>query len=138
MIKTNPIGMAFGNFNLTYEKTLGTTSSVLISGYYWYKLFSVDVNIGGAGLGYRYYFTHQNKPVPAGFYITPNVAFLFGRGDADDNTTLIRAGAEIGYQWVWSSGFALDLGIGPSYYFNKDEELRGILPSATLAIGFAF
>lgn len=44
VIKTNPIGMAFGNFNLTYEKTLGTTSSVLISGYYWYKLFSVDVN----------------------------------------------------------------------------------------------
>jgi len=30
VIKTNPLGLAFGNFNATYERVLGTTSSVLI------------------------------------------------------------------------------------------------------------
>jgi len=46
---------------------------------------------------------------------------------------------------VWSSGFVLDLGIGPQYTVLSGEyedigfdSDGGILPSATLAIGYAW
>ncbi|MEZ5020458.1 MAG: hypothetical protein R2756_10135 [Bacteroidales bacterium] len=39
VVKTNPLGLAFGNFNVTYERVLGTSASVLIKGQYMYKLF---------------------------------------------------------------------------------------------------
>lgn len=141
-IKTNPLGLAFGNFNVTYEKVLNDKSSFLVSGSYWYSLFGVDVGLGGVGAGWRYFFTHKNKDVPAGFYLMPQANVGFG-GDV----LRIGVGAEIGYQWVWSSGFVLDLGIGPQYtYFNYngddddlfDDDAGGILPSATLAIGYAW
>jgi hypothetical protein len=82
VIKTNPLGLAFGNFNATYERVFGTTSSLLVRGQYMYKLLGVDVSLAGAGLGYRYYFTHAKKPVPAGFYINPQ-AFSFGKVNDD-------------------------------------------------------
>ncbi len=146
VIKTNPLGLAFGNFNATYERVLGTTSSILIRGQYMYKLLGVDVSLAGAGLGYRYYFTNAKKPVPAGFYVNPQLAFSFGKvndeTEGDYSATTIGFGAELGYQWVWESGFVLDLGIGPMYTFAKGGEsensLDGIVPSATIAIGYAF
>ena len=146
VIKTNPLGLAFGSFNATYERVFGTTSSLLVRGQYMYKLLGVDVNLAGAGLGYRYYFTHAKKPVPGGFYINPQVAFSFGKitNDMDEkySATTIGFGAEIGYQWVWESGFVLDLGIGPMYTIasggDSEDSIDGIMPSATLAIGYAF
>ncbi len=146
VIKTSPLGLAFGNFNATYERVLGTSASVLIEGQYMYKLLGADVSLAGGGLGFRYYFTHAKKPVPGGFYINPQFGFAFGSvtNDVGDKYTATSTafGAEIGYQWVWESGFVLDLGIGPMYTVAKggesDEGLDGIMPSATLAIGYAF
>ena len=146
VIKTNPLGLAFGNFNATYERVLGTSSSVLIRGQYMYKLLGTDVSLAGLGLGYRYYITHTKKPVPGGFYINPQVAFSYGSVTDDDgikyDARSIGVGAEIGYQWVWESGFTLDLGIGPMYSkvtgADDSEGFNGTLPSATLAIGYAF
>ncbi len=147
IIKTNPIGLAFGNFNATYEKTLGSSASILIKGQYMYKLFGLDVNLAGGGLGFRYYFTHAKKAIPSGFYINPQAVFMYG-GITDEydgttySATTLGFGAELGYQWVWESGFTLDLGLGPSYTRasgnNGGEGVSGILPSATIAIGFAF
>lgn len=146
VIKTNPLSLAFGNFNATYERVLGTSSSILIKGQYMYKLFGAEVNLAGGGLGFRYYFTNAKKPVPGGFYINPQATFAFGSVTDDDNETYsaksIAFGAEIGYQWVWESGFVLDLGIGPMYTNvsgdGDGDGLKGIMPSATLAIGYAF
>jgi len=147
VIKTNPLGLAFGNFNATYERVLGTSSSILIRGQYMYRLLGVKVNLIGAGLGYRYYITHAKKPVPGGFYINPQAQFATG-SVTDDNDEQISAstfgfGAELGYQWAWPSGFVLDLGIGPMYtIINSDEadieNTKGFIPSGTLAIGYAF
>jgi len=147
VIKTNPLGLAFGNFNATYERVLGTSSSILFRGQYMYRLLGVKVNLGGVGIGYRYYFTHAKKPVPGGFYINPQAAYSFGsvydEFDEQVSISTIGVGAELGYQWAWESGFVLDLGIGPMYTFIDSDEAdieisSGFLPSATLAIGFAF
>ena len=145
VVKTNPLGLAFGNFNATYERVLGSSASVLIKGQYMYKLLGIEVNLVGGGVGFRYYFTHAKKPVPGGFNINPQVQFATGSvtNDADEKLSVstFAFGAELGYQWVWESGFVLDLGIGPMYTTAKgdsEEDLSGIMPSATLAIGFAF
>ncbi len=161
VVKTNPIALAFGRFNATYEKVLDSKSSVLISGNYMFKFFGLDVNAGGVGLGYRYYFTHAKKDVPTGFYVNPETSFSFGSvrvetENASNRTSFasLGLGAEVGYQWAWSSGFALDLGIGPMYRFimgssktegeNGEKESNafgrtgGIAPAITIAIGYAF
>ncbi len=147
VLKTNPLGLAFGNFNATYERVLGTSSSILFRGQYMYRFLGVKVNMGGVGLGYRYYITHAKKPVPGGFYVNPQAALSFGSvyddNDVATSGSTIGIGAELGYQWVWESGFVLDLGIGPMYTFvnSDDADLEGdsgFLPTATLAIGYAF
>ena len=154
IIKTNPIGFAFGNFNATYERVISSSSSLVFKGQYNYNLFLMDeiykvigledVKSGGVGLGYRYYFTHLKKEVPTGFYINPQASFSFGSAKVDNSSkeslSILGLGAEIGYQWVWSSGFTLDLGIGPMYSIASSNGLSasGLLPSATLSIGYAF
>lgn len=144
IIKTNPLGLAFGNFNATYEAVISESSSVLVSANYFYRLFGVDVNSFGAGGGYRYYITYKKKDIPSGFYVQPQVGFSFG-GVGDFNYNTFSIGAELGYQWAWPSGFVLDLGIGPNYTSlgGDYQEIAfdngsGIFPSATLAIGYAF
>ncbi len=145
IIKTNPIGLAFGNFNVTYERVLNSSSSFLVKGNYMYKLLGADVSLAGLGLGYRYYITHAKKEIPTGFYVNPQLAFAFGN-IKDSNGTSYSAtnfgiGAELGYQWVWSSGFTLDLGIGPMYNIvssDSSDTANGIAPAITLAIGYAF
>lgn len=136
--------MAFGNF-ITYERVISPSSSFLVKGNYMYKLFGLDVSLAGLGAGYRYYITHAKKEVPPGFYANPLVSAAFGRiKDSDGSSysaTTAGVGAELGYQWVWSSGFTLDLGIGPMYNFvfsDSESAGNGFTPSVTLAIGYAF
>ena len=144
IIKTNPLGLAFGNFNATYEKVINEKSSFLVSANYTYRVFGVDVSAFGFGGAYRFYFSHAKKQVPEGFYINPQANFNFGSVD-EFNYTGIGIGAEIGYQWIWDSGVVLDLGIGPNYITlggDTDDidfdNTSGIFPSATLAIGYSF
>lgn len=149
IIKTNPFGMAFGNINLIYERLLNNHSSILVKGQYGYNLLGTSVNLFGCGVDYRYYFTYAKKAVPSGFYINPEILFQGGAIntiDVQDNKSglyRLGLGAEIGYQWVWDSGFTLDLGIGPMYNLIKTdsgnfEKLDFLLPAGTLGIGFAF
>lgn len=154
VIKTNPIGLAIGNFNGTYERVLNDKSSVLVSANYLYRLFGIDVSSLGAGVGYRYYLTHGKKAVPTGFYLQPQIGFGAGAITAtrEDEEQRIRyytfsLGAEIGYQWSWESGFTLDLGLGPNITtFRGDvmaedfgrSSLTTPLPSMTVAVGYAF
>lgn len=141
VIKANPFALAFGNFNLTYEKVVKPKASLLFSGNYMYKLLGEDVKAAGIGAGYRYYVTHRKTDVPSGFWITPQAGLGFGKADGSFITT-ISVGAEVGYQWAMKSGFTVDLGIGPNYSIIAGdttlETTSGIVPSLTLAIGYAF
>ncbi|NND05138.1 MAG: DUF3575 domain-containing protein [Saprospiraceae bacterium] len=146
IIKTNPISLAFGNFNATYEHVLNEKSSILGSLSYQYRLLGVDVNAFGIGGAYRYYFTHAKKEVPSGFYVNPRIRLTFGSA-AEVNYGAFQLGGEVGYQWAWDSGFVLDLGIGPNFtsLFGSYEDIAFdndgatfILPSLTIAIGYAW
>ncbi len=152
IIKTAPVSLAFGNFNVGYERVLNASSSVLVKANYFYQLGGIKVNTFGAGVAYRYYFTHKKVEVPTGFYINPQAGFAFGSPSDDEDTesasfSTFSLGAELGYQWAWDSGFTLDLGAGPNFTFlggdyeDIDFSYSGatvILPSLTVAIGYAF
>ncbi|MDX1683649.1 MAG: DUF3575 domain-containing protein [Saprospiraceae bacterium] len=141
VVKTGPVSLAFGNINVRYEKVLNESSSIQVKGNYWLNFGDEDVQLYGGGVGWRYFFTHAKKPVPAGFYIMP-----FAEAGGGTGFTRFGFGAELGYQWVWDSGFVLDLGLGPCYVIINDDNaddldfgsVDGILPTFTTAIGYAF
>lgn len=141
VIKANPIGLAFGAFNACYEKVLTDKSSFLVSGNFFSGgIGDVDVTVFGLGVGYRMYIT--KKEAPRGFYAMPNIGFGSGsEGLTDVSYLQLGIGVDLGYQWIWDSGFTLDLGIGPNYRVVLGDEAtlgNGIGPSAVAAIGYAF
>ena len=150
IIKTNPIGFAFGNFNVKYERALSEATSFVVGGnFYSRKIFGVKATGYGLDGEFRYYITNRKKPSPEGFYIGPGVSFDFNKLTDDGDTgsfTLLGVGATLGYQWVWNSGFSLDLGLGPQYTFaaaksddvDEDIDFGGILPRFEFSIGYAF
>lgn len=142
VIKVNPIALALGGFNATYEMVLNSHSSMLFSGSYAFNLLGEDVSVAGLGVGYRYYFTHKKTEIPSGFWLTPQVGFETGSlkdGSNKESVYAFALGAQIGYQWAWKNGFTLDIGIGPSYAnMSGAASASGIIPMGTLAVGFAF
>jgi len=145
VVKTNPIGLAFGNLNAKYETALNSKTSILVGANYFYKLFGVSVNSFGLDGEYRFFFTNKKKNVPEGFYIGPSVGVNFiNQKDIDYSATSLGIGATLGYQWIWDSGFVLDLGLGPQYTTVLSESgtsttsFSGVLPRLSFAIGYAF
>jgi hypothetical protein len=149
VIKTNPFGLAFGNFNLAYEKVLGESSSIILKAKYTYRFLGLKVNVAGIGAGYRYYLSHAKKPAPGGFYVNPEVAYNTGSsGDIKYGTFVL--GGEIGYQIGSKKGVVFDIGVGPKYttFFGSFDQLdfNGVdnakasilLPGITVAVGYAF
>ena len=131
VLKTNPILTAFGWLNVGYEHVLNEKASLLFFGDLVANEILDDFFGVGIGMGYRFYFTHKRKAVPAGFYIQPQIRGLVGDGEY-----VGAVGFELGYQWVWNSGFVLDLGLGRSVYFTDGDGTSG--PAGTIAIGYAW
>jgi hypothetical protein len=131
IIKTNPILTSLGWINVGYEHVLNDKASILFFGDIIATELSDDFFGIGMGMGYRYYFTHKRKAVPAGFYIQPQIRGLLGDGEY-----IGVFGFELGYQWAWSSGFVLDLGLGRGVYFSDGDASSG--PVGTLSIGYAW
>jgi hypothetical protein len=148
VIKMNPLGFAFGFFNVRYEKALNDKTSFQIGGNFYSRKFD-EVKTTGFGLDaeYRFYITNRKKPAPEGFYIGPTIGFDFNKTkdtDTKDGATfsLFGIGATVGYQWIWDSGFALELGMGPQYSIlagkgdglDDSVDYEGVLPR----FGYAF
>lgn len=134
-MKTNPILTSLGWFNLTTEFTVNERASMLIRADLIGGSIFESRNGVGLGLGYRFYFTHERVDVPEGFHIQP---FVYGNlpfGSGDEFFGVF--GAQTGYQFVWDSGFMLDLGLGPGLYFLSDGD-ADIFPVATFGLGYCW
>lgn len=117
-ISANPIGLAFGILNATYEHKVGTSNSFTVSGY----RFSFATNWSAYGIGgsYRWYFNLDDgkKPIQ-GLSAGPLIAFGFwswdgpdiydpwGILDSYDGGTSVAIGGELAYKWVFS-GFVVE------------------------------
>jgi hypothetical protein len=143
VLKINPISLAFGNFNLNYQRALSDASAIQIGANYWYNVLGTEVSGVGARAAYQFFITNKAKPAPAGFYIGPQAGInTLTVSETDENVTAVGIGLMLGYQWVWDSGVTLDLGAGPMYQFanetSSDTSVEGFLPNITIAVGYNF
>ncbi len=140
-ITVNPIGLAFGLLNATYEQQISKTNSFTINAYYW--------GIGdwagyGAGGSYRWYidlFKTRKRPIE-GFSVGPRAQFSTwswgGYASAYDNGISFSIGGEAVYKWVFGEGFAVEAGIDVLFPITHPDGLS-ISPFGLIgAIGYAW
>ena len=155
VIKLNPLGAVIGSVNIGFEHALNDQSSVVIlPSFGMIKSSGFKYTTYGIGAEYRFYF---KETAPKGTYVAPGVSAQFGTAKIEDsnggdnsktNISGFSAKAIIGHQWIWNSGFVLDLNGGIQYVnFNfKDKSgdfagknaLSGVLPALSVSFGYNF
>lgn len=142
---------------ISCERAIGDQSSFVVSGAIGgFKIASIKYSSFGGGLQYRYYFDEALS----GWYGAADVSYQSGKttfvdtfGDGDDSEfdfSAFGGGVRGGHQWIWDSGFSLDLNLGASYksfdYDFKDADSTtqglfkgsGVLPTFGFALGYAW
>jgi hypothetical protein len=156
VIKINPLGALFGSANLAYERALTDKSSIVIApSFGFFKNGGYKYTTYGLGAEYRFYLS-SSKSAPAGFYAGPGIGYTFGQAKFDDmfgggttektSVSGLSAKAILGHQWIWSSGFTLDLNAGIQYFnlkfkdsnFGTGDPFSGILPALGFGLGYNF
>jgi hypothetical protein len=155
VVKLNPLGLIFGSANVAYEKALNEKSSFLIAPQFGgFKLGGVKYSSFGLGAEYRLYLSNS-KSAPEGFYAGPGLAFTSGKvkyegfEEGDEKIKFSSFGGKVilGNQWIFDSGFTIDLNGGISYqkfsYKDGKEDgfglkASGVLPALGFSIGYAF
>lgn len=159
VVKANPLAIFGGNDLISFESNnLGFFlrgsdhfSSIIGVGTGGFSDGSSKFSSSGIDVQRRYYF----KEVFRGFYLGTQGSFAFGEvkinetggannGVADFNS--IRLGLKGGHQWIFNSGFTLDLNLGYSYAyyeyknstFVKPLKSSHYLPNFGLGLGYAF
>jgi hypothetical protein len=153
VVKVNPLALAFGSFEVGYERVVSESSSIeLAVAYSSLKVSTstqVDAKAEGFGVEgkYKFYFGEET---PRGWYAAPVVSYsstsLDSAGEKGD-FSFFGAGAVAGYQWVFGggdSGFALDLNLGAQYASVSTSGsisstgIEGFLPKLGLSLGYAW
>ena len=163
-IKANPLGLALGYFNASYEFPVGPSAGLNLSGsFYSYGSGFYKLSGFGAGGMYRFYSKGKNKNLNS-FYYGPMASFasvtwkfedpLFGY-DSKATIFILAPGFGLGRQWIFNGGFTLDLRGGIVYYIspkvtfkdNSGNEIAGyvaptafssVWPAAWFSLGYAF
>ncbi len=161
IIKANPLSLLGGTDLVSFEHKIGEHSSVVVgAGIGGFKIGDAKYSNLGGELQYRYYFKESLRGVYAG----GQVGYSSGKvklennysfdtngnlvsGTSETNFGAFKVGAKGGYQWVWSSGFSLDLNLGIAYnnfsYKSSDASFStlkasGVLPNFGFGLGYAF
>lgn len=154
VIKANPLALAFGSFEVGYERVVSESSSIELSMAYSSLKVTTSKGQSGAtanGFGvegkYKFYFSDET---PRGWYAAPVVSYSGTSLDSNDEKgeiSFFGAGAVAGYQWVFgggNSGFALDLNLGAQYASVSTSgsitgtNINGFLPKLGLSLGYAW
>jgi hypothetical protein len=159
IIKANPLSVLGGTDLLSFEHKLGDNSSILVgAGIGGFKIGTAKYSNMGAEVQYRYYFNEALKGLYAGGQIgyssgkvkLETIDFTgttFASITNETNFSSLKLGGKGGYQWVWDSGFSLDLNVGIAYnnfsYKNSDASFStlkasGVLPNFGFGLGYAF
>jgi hypothetical protein len=149
-IKVNPLSLFLATGSVFYERKINESTSLQLGVAYTGVKLS-DVKFEGVAITpeVRFYF---NQKALSGFYAAPFLRYQnFTVSDENSKGTLstFGGGALIGRQWVFGSGFALDLFIGPSYNggdvkvkegdeIDTSASLAGFGVRTGIALGFGF
>jgi hypothetical protein len=146
----DPVFLAVQTLSLQYERPLTTRWSALLkvrAGYLPHdspmlKLLggTGETSVLGGALGASFYPAGEAL---RGFFLGPG-ADLFRIGGQGTPALLFVASAELGYAWIWPSGFTLALAGGAQYgalvngHLGDGDSQLGLLPRAGLRIGYAW
>lgn len=151
LVKINPLGALFGNIPLSYERAINDKSSIQVNGSFGgLSVAGVKYTNFGAGVDYRYYLSNS-KSAPEGFYVSGGAGFYSLKVKETGGTSFTGSGfvgkGVIGNQWIWESGFALDLFGGINYYAGgkikgtggvEYTKFSGTLPALGVALAYNF
>jgi hypothetical protein len=138
-ISGNPISLAFGLFNATYEQQIAPKNSFTVFGSYW--SYS-DWTAGGFGGSYRFYLIQETTRAIEGFSFGPFASVAFwswnGYGYSYDGGTSIAIGAEAAYKWVFSGGFMVEPIVQISFPLTNITGLSYHGTSVGVNLGYAW
>jgi len=153
IVKINPLGIIFGQGSLAYERALGEKNSIVLAPSFGaFSFGGFKYTSFGFGAEYRFYLSNS-KTAPSGFYAAPGAGFGTGTIKETGTTdkakfTSIYGKGVIGNQWVFNSGFVVDLNGGIQYtsFKYKDNSNSvfsglkgsGVFPALAVAIGYNF
>lgn len=114
--KVNPLSALFRTGSLFYERAVSPQSTIQL-GFAFTGLKLDETKFRGLALTpeYRYFI---KKKAPVGIYIAPFAKYQnYSITDAEDSGsyTSFGGGLSLGRQWVYNSGFVLDMFFGPSF-----------------------
>jgi hypothetical protein len=134
---------------VSYERAIGDQTSFVVSGSIGgFSVGATKYSSYGGGIQYRYYFNE----VLNGFYGAGVAGFKSGKitydsslSTEDTKYTNLLFGVKVGKQWLFDSGFTIDLNLGMNYRtFNYDLDnttglkANGAIPSFGLGFGYAW
>ncbi|MCL6461241.1 Protein of unknown function [Flavobacterium micromati] len=161
VVKVNPLSILGGTDLVSFEHKLGENSSFVVgAGIGGFKIGDAKYSNFGGEVQYRYYFNEALR----GFYAGGQAGYSAGKVEIENsfsfddqgnmnsstnetNFGAFKVGAKGGYQWIWESGFSLDLNLGLAYnnfnYKNSDSSFStlkasGVLPNFGFALGYGF
>lgn len=152
-IRVNPLGLLIGMLNADVDFKVGETFTIGPRlGYFSVKAGEVKASAFAIGARANIYVT--GAAFTDGWYVGPSFTYSrvsFKDGTQEGSGGSIAIAAVGGYQWVWPSGFNMNLGLGPQYLtlpdtvkdddgnsFNVSTLNSGILPAIEFTIGAAF
>jgi hypothetical protein len=154
-VKLNPLSLILATGNVAYERAISDNMSVQLGMFYTGVKLS-DLKYSGFGLTpeVRFYVA-GHKEALNGVYVAPFLRyqnFSIKDTETDDKVSFssIGGGGLLGWEKSWSSGFVLDIFLGPSYNSGKikesvDEEewdvsagIDGFTLRTGITLGFAF
>jgi hypothetical protein len=165
-IKANPAALLGGSDLITFEhKFSDNMSGVIGAGYGGFKFGGSKYTTYGAGVQGRYYF----EEAMTGFYGAAIVDYTSGKvkiedyfggfggtssssNSAEADISAIGGGVRAGYQWIFDSGFTLDINLGASYksfdykwnstadetFYGDGLKASGVLPTGSIGLGYSF
>ena len=147
IIKANPLSLIGGTDLISFERKIGDKTSLLLGlGAGSFKIGDERYSSFGGEIQYRYYFTEALR----GFYAGSQLGYSAGKVKLSSSNKIdfgaLEIGGKGGYQWVWGSGFSLDLNLGIAhnnfYYEDSSSTIplkaKGFLPNFGFALGYAF
>ncbi|WP_176829738.1 DUF3575 domain-containing protein [Tenacibaculum sp. MAR_2009_124] len=154
VVKANPLGLAFGVADLSYERVIGDNTSFEVGlSYAGAEVTSNNEVISTSAIGgegkFKFYFSSEEN-APRGWYAAPFVNYSTSSAKSSEGQDVgfstFSGGALAGYQWVFGgddSGFALDLNFGAQYVSasatgGTTVSIDGFLPRLGVSLGYAW
>jgi len=150
-IRVNPLGLLTGtlggevDIGIGENFTVGPTASLL-------SATAGTTSVSAVSFGVRSNFHLSGPRFNDSWFVSPSVLYApmtISLDGASRSANAFAVGAVAGYQWVWDSGFNINMAGGAAYYASDAEitlddgtsvaiPLSGTLPSIEFSLGWAF